>query len=76
MFNRKTNNHGSRLSKQYKHLVWRLSPRRGLGMKINEQDRWLIENEGKSQCSDQITQTEMLTAKYTPLCGSGAFWAP
>ena len=62
----------------------RLSPSRGLGRKINEQDRSSIESEDKSRCSDQyygvffiiatveIAQMEMLIAKYTPLCGSGA----
>ena len=63
------------------------SPSRGLGRKINEQDRSSIESEDKSRCRDryfgiffiitvEIAQMEMLIAKYTPLCGSGASWAP
>ena len=61
-------------------------PERGLGRKINEQDRSSIESEDKSRCSDryfgffiitvEIAQMEMLNAKYTPLCGLGASWAP
>ena len=38
---------------QWKNLVWRLSPSRGLGRKINEQDRSSIESEDKSRCSDR-----------------------
>ena len=38
---------------QWLNLVWRLSPSRGLGRKINEQDRSSIESEDKSRCSDQ-----------------------
>ena len=58
---------------QWKNLVWRLSPSRGLGRKINEQDRSSIESEDKSRCSDrnfrfffvitvEIAQMEMLIA--------------
>ena len=38
---------------QWKNLIWRLSPSRGLGRKINEQDRSSIESEDKSRCSDR-----------------------
>ena len=38
---------------QWKNLVWRLSPSRGLGRKINEQDRSSIESEDNSRCSDR-----------------------
>ena len=38
---------------QWKNLVCRLSPSRGLGRKINEQGRSSIESEDKSRCSDR-----------------------
>ena len=70
---------------QWKNFVWRLSPSRGLGRKINEQDRRLkaktkvnavIDISGFFIITVEIAQMEMLIAKYTPLCGSGASWAP
>ena len=75
------NNHGGRFEEP------RLESEQRSGEEINEQDRSSIESEDKSPCSDryfgvffiiivEIAQMEMLIAKYTPLCSSGASWAP
>ena len=73
---------------QWKNLVWRLSPSRGLGRKITEQDRTDRRSKAKTKVDAlidilgffiitvEIAQMEMLIAKHTPLCGSGASWAP
>ena len=87
----KINNHGGRLSMEEPRLETETESKQRSGEENKRtgqiRDRSSIESKDKSRCSDryfsfffiitvEIAQMEMLIAKYTPLCGSGASWAP
>ena len=55
---------------QWKNLVWRLSPSRGLGRKINEQDRSSIKSEDKSRCSDRYFGVFIITVEIAQSNGN------